>query len=130
MLITSVFGPRVHPVTGHRHEHTGIDIAAPTGTPVVSAMPGRVTRVDTEGQGRGVVNGNAVFVRSGPLVWAYLHLSAVAVRVGQVVNAGQLLGRVGSTGRSTGPHLHLQLSLEGRPVDPLPLFPPGSWRLA
>lgn len=130
MIITSFFGPRVNPVTGEAHQHTGVDIAAPLGTTVVSTTPGVVSRVDVDGQERGTINGNAVFIRWGVFLWAYLHLARVLVRVGDQVQPGQPIGLVGSTGRSTGPHLHLQLYVQGRPVDPLPLFPAGSWRHA
>lgn len=131
MLVTSPFGPRVHPVTGDRRVHQGVDIAAPTGTPVVSSTAGRVVRIDQDGVGRGVVNGNAVFVEARPgLVWAYLHLLEAATHVGAEVRPGQRIGRVGSTGRSTGPHLHLQVIADGRPVDPLAFFPSSSWRAA
>lgn len=130
MLVTSPFGRRIHPVTGEAKLHAGVDFAAELGAPVVSASGGRVARVDRDGEGRGRYNGNAVFVEDGPYRWAYLHLSRVAVVPGQVVRPGELLGAVGSTGRSTGPHLHLALTVNGQPVDPLPLFPPNSWRFA
>lgn len=129
MIVTSAFGRRQHPVTGDVHTHTGVDLRAPLGSPVVSATPGQVLRVDADGVGKGAVNGNAVFVRAPDgLVWAYLHLARVAVHVGQVVGAGQLLGAAGATGRSTAPHLHLQVTANGKPVDPLQFFHPSTWR--
>lgn len=130
MIVTSPFGPRVHPKTGRQHLHTGVDLRAAQGSPVVSSTHGQIIRVDRDGVGKGEINGNAVFVRAPDgLIWAYLHLDQVAVRVGQVVNAGQLLGAAGQTGRSTAPHLHLQVTARGEPVDPMQFFPPYSWRM-
>ncbi|MGB9803548.1 MAG: peptidoglycan DD-metalloendopeptidase family protein [Desulfofundulus sp.] len=94
--------------------HTGMDIAAGTGTPVRAAESGRVTSAGWDG-GYGL----AVDVYHGDgVVTRYAHLSRVEVRVGQRVERGQLLGRVGSTGLATGPHLHFEVLVGGRPVDP------------
>lgn len=122
--LSSRFGWRTNPVTGKRQQHAGIDIPAPSGTAVRSATAGTVSRVDQDGVGRGEVNGNAVLIRTpgGTQTWAYLHLYDVAVRPGDRVTQGTVVGRVGMTGRATGPHLHLQVSTAEGPVDPLPLF--------
>lgn len=130
LRITSRFGPRVNPVTHKAHTHTGIDIDGETGDHIFAARPGRVSRLDVDGVGKGLVNGNAVHVldRWG-WTWSYLHLSRILIPLGAQVVAGQLLGLMGSTGRSTGSHLHLSVRTPGgQYVDPLPLFPAGVFR--
>lgn len=113
-LISSAFGPRRDPFTRRVRHHGGIDIAVPTGTPVVAIGAGTVTKSRF---GRGL--GQFVEVSHGPgVVSRYGHLSRRAVVEGQRVEAGQRLGDSGSTGRSTGPHLHLEVRIDGRPVDP------------
>ncbi|HRC59270.1 MAG TPA: M23 family metallopeptidase [Kofleriaceae bacterium] len=131
--LTSPFGVRVHPVTGERKQHNGIDLAAPTGTPLRAIEGGAVSRIDVDGVGKGKYNGNAVTITApSGRRWTYCHLSTVAVRAGQLVQAGELLGTVGSTGISTGPHLHLALQVptpEGLVyADPLPYLPSNSYR--
>lgn len=96
--------------------HTGIDIAANTGAPVVPFMPGTVTEVqrsDAGGCGRSVR-----LDHGDELVSVYCHLSSVAVNPGQAVSSTDVIGRVGNTGISTGPHLHFEIQKAGRPVDP------------
>jgi peptidoglycan hydrolase-like protein with peptidoglycan-binding domain len=105
-----VFGPR-----GSRF-HAGIDLPAPTGTPVGAAASGTVIFARTDaGYGKlvGVAHGNGV-------VSMYAHLSAFTVHVGAVVRAGARVGRVGSSGEATGPHLHFEVRVRGAAVDPLP----------
>ena len=116
--VSSRFGARVHPVTGERHNHSGVDFAAPAGTPIRAAAPGRVQFAGARGG-----YGNLVIVEhaDGTETW-YAHQRDLAVRAGQEVGAGAVLGTVGSTGRSTGPHLHLEVRKDGKPVDPLPLL--------
>jgi murein DD-endopeptidase MepM/ murein hydrolase activator NlpD len=99
-----------------RHVHTGIDLAAKSGTPVYSATGG-VVRVgfDPDGAGNFVV----VSVDAHARV-IYCHLSAVGAVNGQTVSAGQVIGALGSTGRSTGPHLHFEVQVDGRAIDPVP----------
>ncbi len=112
--ISSGFGNRKDPFTGTRAYHAGIDFPAPKGTIVMSAGYGKVTFV---GQKSGY--GNLVEVtHSVGLVTRYGHLSAFLVKEGQVVNAGTPIARVGSTGRSTGPHLHFEVRSKDQAVDP------------
>jgi murein DD-endopeptidase MepM/ murein hydrolase activator NlpD len=97
-----------------RHVHTGVDLAAALGTPVYSATEGVViTGFDAHGAGKFV---KVVVDRHVRIL--YCHLSAFRVRSGDVVTPGQLVGLVGATGLATGPHVHLQVNIDGHPVDP------------
>jgi murein DD-endopeptidase MepM/ murein hydrolase activator NlpD len=116
--ITSPFGMRVHPVTGVRKLHDGTDFGVPCGTPVHAAGPGIVV-----GRGSGGAYGNRVVVRhGGGLETSYNHLAGQSVSVGQRVTTATVVGRVGSTGLSTGCHLHFMARRNGRVVDPLTLL--------
>jgi murein DD-endopeptidase MepM/ murein hydrolase activator NlpD len=113
--VTSGFGFRRHPVFGTEEMHTGIDIGAPLGTPVVSARAGRVVTAGWEGG-----YGKLVVVDHGDgLTTAYSHLSQIAVQVGQILEPGDVIGQVGNTGFSTGPHLLFEIRIHGRPLNPL-----------
>ncbi|MFN8475457.1 MAG: M23 family metallopeptidase [Anaerolineae bacterium] len=95
--------------------HTGSDWAVEVGTPVLAAAPGRVAVA-----GPSQVRGNAVWIDHGWGVYSgYFHMSSLAVKPGQMVQAGQQIGAVGTTGRSTGPHLHWEIRVHGVAVDPL-----------
>lgn len=123
--ITSRFSySRRHPVLNIRRAHLGVDYAAPVGAPVVAVSHGTVTRAGFAGDA-----GRLVAVRhSGGYESMYLHLSSIAVRVGQRVSQGDLLGKVGSSGLSTGPHLDYRLRKNGTYVNPLlehRRMPPG-----
>jgi murein DD-endopeptidase MepM/ murein hydrolase activator NlpD len=103
---------------GHRWgtHHAGIDIAAPTGTPVRAASGGIVKKASWDGgYGNAVVidHGNGVLTR-------YAHNSELVVKPGQRVKPGDLIAKVGSTGDSTGPHVHLEVQIDGKKVDPMP----------
>ncbi len=114
--ITSPFGMRNHPITGLWSMHTGVDWYAPTGTPVKASSSGVIERASWYGG-----YGYCIDVRhaDGSLT-RYAHLSAFAVGYGQTVNQGQVIGYVGSTGNSTGPHLHFEIRLRGDVlVDPV-----------
>lgn len=114
--LTSRFGLRVHPLFGRRHFHTGVDISAPRGAPVRAADGGTVLFAGWYGG-----YGKLVVLDHGQGVSTlYGHLSAILVTAGQQVARNQLIGRVGSTGYSTGPHLHFEVRRDGRPIDPLP----------
>ena len=114
--LTSDFGMRVHPVLGGRRAHKGIDLAAPTGTPVFATADGVVGMAQWYSS-----YGNYVQVEHGAsLETRFGHLSAFTVQAGERVRKGQLIGYVGSTGRSTGPHLHYEVRIAGTPVNPLP----------
>ncbi|WP_374623236.1 M23 family metallopeptidase [Devosia sp.] len=111
---SSGFGNRKDPFTGGRAFHSGLDFPAPKGTTVLSAGYGKVTFV---GQRSGY--GNLVEISHGPnLTTRYGHLSAFLVKEGQIVNTGTPIARVGSTGRSTGPHLHFEVRRKDMAVDP------------
>lgn len=119
--VSSTFGPRTDPITGKTASHSGIDLAAPVGTPVVAMADGVVTRIQNEFQGGGAGNNVRVQHADG-YECVYMHLHSIAVVEGQKVSAGTILGTVGSTGRSTGPHLHLSVYRDGVAVDPAPLI--------
>lgn len=117
--ISEEFGQRKHPISRLMGPHEGIDIGAGSGTPVGAAAAGKVT-----GAFRSLTSGLTVEVtHEGGLTTRYLHLSAIKVRLGETVRAGTVIGLVGSTGVSTGPHLHFEVRRDGQPVDPLPLLP-------
>lgn len=114
---------RKHPVTGRVRPHTGVDYAAPTGTPVMSIGDGTVISRKNEGAG-----GNVVRIRHNSVyTTAYQHLSkfAAGLKVGQRVRQGEVIGYVGSTGSSTGPHLDFRVWQNGSPINPLKLESPS-----
>ena len=112
--ITSGYGYRVHPILGYRRFHRGLDIGAGHGTPILATTDGQVVRA---GWGGGY--GNVVELRhGGGLATRYGHMSRIAVRPGERVRQGQVVGYVGSTGLSTGPHLHYEMFRNGQLIDP------------
>jgi len=119
--ITSPFGWRLHPVLGVYSFHTGIDIGVPQGSPVIAVLDGVVRYAgELGGYGRTVIldHGNGITT-------LYAHNSELKVKKNDVVRAGSLIAYSGSTGRSTGPHLHFEVRVNGRPVDPLGNFSVG-----
>ncbi len=113
--ITSGFGLRRHPVFGVQHMHTGVDIGATWGSPVLAAADGQVIYTGWYGG-----YGKLVIVdHGGGVSTLYAHLFEILVSSGTSVRRGQVLGRVGSTGFSTGPHLHFEVRIDGQPIDPI-----------
>jgi murein DD-endopeptidase MepM/ murein hydrolase activator NlpD len=116
--LTSYYGRRNISVNGNTF-HAGLDIAAKTGTPVAASRPGTVTKASWGGS-----YGYVVYIDHGDGSQSrYAHQSQLNVRVGQYVNQGDVVGYVGSTGASTGPHLHFEIRFDGRSVDPLGYLP-------
>lgn len=112
--VSSGFGMRRHPILGYRRMHSGMDFRAGYGTPIVAVADARVVSA-----GRAGGCGNAVRLdHGGGLATRYCHMSRMAVRAGQGVRRGQVIGYVGSTGLSTGPHLHYEMYRNGRAVNP------------
>jgi len=126
-LISQGFGPShlalEPPYAGYAHFHTGIDLVEPFGSQVFAADDGVVALVGSSSQGYGRY---VVIAHSGGLDTLYGHLSTAVVKVGQVVVQGQTIGLEGSTGNSTGPHLHFELRIKQQPIDPTPYLPPGA----
>jgi murein DD-endopeptidase MepM/ murein hydrolase activator NlpD len=120
--LTSGFGTRLHPILQTRRAHTGVDYAAPTGTPVISVGDGIVTASSYQG-----AYGNMVVVQhNARQSTVYAHLSRMQVKRGQSIKQGDVIGAVGTTGLSTGPHLHFEFRIGGRHVDPLTLAQQGA----
>lgn len=113
--ISSHYGSRHNPTGNSNQFHQGVDFAAPAGTPIYAVTGGTVEQAGNAGDGYG----NLVRVKSGNTVTYYAHQSAVNVNVGDVVEAGDQLGTVGSTGNSTGPHLHFEVRNNGSSIEPL-----------
>lgn len=113
---------RFHPILHENRPHEGIDVTAPTGTPIVAPAAGKVVHAGVQG-GLGLVveidHGNGIRTK-------FAHCSRVAVRTGQQVTRNQLIAAVGSTGLSTAPHLHYEIHVNGKPVDPLTYVLPES----
>jgi murein DD-endopeptidase MepM/ murein hydrolase activator NlpD len=124
--ISQRFGPSTYwfepPYGNYPHFHTGIDMVEPFGSPVFAADDGIVALVGSSGSGYG---NYVVIAHSGGLDTLYGHLSTALVKVGQTVTQSQPIGLEGSSGNSTGAHLHFELRINQRPIDPTPYLPPG-----
>ena len=118
--VTSEFGYRSDPFTGQTKGHTGIDIAVPTGTPVRAALPGVVTKATYNAGGYGYY---VMIDHGNGMVTLYAHNSKLLVSVGDTVEAGDTVSLSGSTGRSTGPHLHFEVRVNGQRVNPRSYLP-------
>jgi murein DD-endopeptidase MepM/ murein hydrolase activator NlpD len=117
--VSSQYGYRIHPILGYRKLHTGTDFSAPCGTPITAVADGTVVSAGWDGG-----FGNVVVVAHGnvggsSLATAYAHQSRLAVSAGQQVSRGQVIGYIGTTGTSTGCHLHLETRVAGTPVNPM-----------
>ena len=113
--MTSGFGNRFHPILGYVRFHDGVDLAASAGTPIVAAADGRVV-----GAGwRGGYGQQVQIAHPDGVQTLYGHMSRIAAYAGELVHKGQVIGYVGSTGLSTGPHLHFEVTKNGRPVNPM-----------
>ncbi|WP_374531388.1 M23 family metallopeptidase [Novosphingobium sp.] len=114
--LTSGYGMRTHPILGGRRQHKGIDLAQPVGTPVYATADGYISRADwfsSYGLFISIEHGAQIETRYG-------HLSRLNVAAGQYVHKGDVIGYVGTTGRSTGPHLHYEVRIAGTAVNPIP----------
>ena len=112
--ITSEFGVRTHPITNKLRFHAGIDIAADTGTPIYSAFSGKVIVAEYDEW-----NGNYIKIQhEGDIMTVYCHCQKLCVKKGEYVEAGDVIGYVGSTGSSTGPHLHFEFRIGNVSYDP------------
>jgi murein DD-endopeptidase MepM/ murein hydrolase activator NlpD len=115
--MTSGFGMRLHPLLGFSRMHQGVDFGAGSGEPIMAAGGGTVSFAGWHGG-----HGRYVMIRHNKdLVTAYAHMSRIAVKAGQTVRQGQTIGNVGSSGMSTGPHLHYEVWLRGKPANPVSL---------
>lgn len=124
--LTSDYGMRWHPVIGGRRQHKGVDLGAPTGTPIHAAADGIVGRADW-------YSSYGLYValeHGGNIETRYGHMSRLNVAAGQMVHKGDVIGYVGTTGRSTGPHLHYEVRIAGEAVNPVPYLQAGQFQHA
>jgi murein DD-endopeptidase MepM/ murein hydrolase activator NlpD len=116
--IASGFGFRIHPIYGIAKMHNGLDFTAPQGTPIYATGNGTVTAAAAAGGA-----GNQVIINHGyGYETVYMHMVRIKANLGQVVKRGEIIGWVGSTGASTGPHCHYEVHINGTPVDPVYFF--------
>ena len=114
--LTSDYGMRTHPVLGGRRSHKGVDLSAPTGTPIYATADGYISKAEWFSS-----YGKYVSIEHGAnLQTRFAHMSDIAVTAGSRVKKGDIIGYVGSTGRSTGPHLHYEVRIDGKAVNPVP----------
>jgi murein DD-endopeptidase MepM/ murein hydrolase activator NlpD len=123
----SAYGERSDPFTGGRARHMGIDLSGPVGTPIYATADGVVSDAGWNSGGYGNLikldHGRGVETR-------YAHLSSIVVRAGQTIKRGQMIGKMGSTGRSTGSHLHYEVRISGKAVNPIPFMKSTDYLLA
>ncbi|MBC2664480.1 M23 family metallopeptidase [Novosphingobium flavum] len=119
--LSSDYGMRTHPVLGGKRAHKGVDLAAPVGTPIRASADGVVSRADW-------FSSYGLYVsleHGGQIETRYGHMSRLNVAAGQTVHKGDIIGYVGTTGRSTGPHLHYEVRIAGEAVSPIPYLQNG-----
>ena len=124
--LTSDYGMRWHPVGGGRRAHKGVDLAGPTGTPIHATADGLVAKADW-------FSSYGLYIQlehGGNLQTRYGHMSRLNVGAGQRVKKGDVIGYLGSTGRSTGPHLHYEVRIAGEAVNPVPYMQAGEFQQA
>ncbi|KQT75409.1 M23 family metallopeptidase [Microbacterium sp. Leaf436] len=121
-LVTSEFGMRTHPITGEETMHNGLDFGAPAGTPIGAIGRGVVTESQLSGGFGNLVVVDHGLLRGKSVVSRYAHMIEAGAPVGTLVTTGETVGRVGSTGLSTDPHLHLEILVDGVPVNPREFF--------
>jgi murein DD-endopeptidase MepM/ murein hydrolase activator NlpD len=117
--ISSRYGTRISPISGTIHFHNGLDIAAPAGNKVYAARDGQVKAVGFDG----VLGNYLILQHPGGYMTVYGHLESRSVELNDFVNSGNIVGKVGSTGATTGPHLHFEVRKEGESRDPESLLP-------
>jgi murein DD-endopeptidase MepM/ murein hydrolase activator NlpD len=117
--VSSKYGKRVHPILKYSRHHSGVDLAVPPNSHVRSVAGGTVIYADTHG-GFGKL---VTVLHADGYSSLYAHLDEIRVNAGQKIEAGQVIGRVGDTGRASGPHLHFEWRQEGNPINPLEVFP-------
>jgi len=123
VALTSDYGMRWHPVLGGRRQHKGVDLAGPVGTPVHATADGVVSRADW-------FSSYGLYValeHGGDIETRYGHMSRLNVAAGQHVHKGDVIGFIGTTGRSTGPHLHYEVRIAGNAVNPIPYMQSGGY---
>ncbi|MGZ3083794.1 murein DD-endopeptidase MepM [[Haemophilus] ducreyi] len=121
--ISSNYNPRrLHPITRRIRPHNGVDFSVPTGTPAIAPGDGVVEHIAYQAHGAG----RYIKIRHGHITTVYMHLSKALVKVGQRVKKGERIALSGNTGGSTGPHLHYELHINGRPVNPMTVKLPGA----
>ena len=118
-VVTSRYGTRISPITGKVHFHNGIDLAAPLGSLVFAARDGKVIEKKTDS----VLGNYLILAHAGGYETVYGHLDSFSVELNQNVRSGMMIGRVGTTGNSTGPHLHFEVRRNGESKDPQGLLP-------
>ncbi len=121
--VSSPFNPRrLHPITKRVRPHNGVDFSIPTGTPIIAPSDGLVEHVAFQAKGAG----RYIKIRHGHITTVYMHLSKPLVKKGQTVRKGERIALSGNSGGSTGPHLHYEFHINGRPVNPMTVKLPGS----
>ena len=119
--VTSAYGQRFHPILGHSRFHKGVDLRATYGAPITAAASGRVVAAGW----RGGYGQQVAIAHGGGIQTTYSHMSRIAAQPGAMVQKGQLIGYVGSTGLSTGPHVHFEVMKNGQPINPMSVKLPG-----